>query len=100
MYSNITAIKAANKSYAEKTNRAYWFALDTMRFFATKLYSKVYKGRYFITSEQFISDHGNGPRLYSVRECMPNGSIETVGKFQAYNSLAEAKRAIQLLPFD
>lgn len=68
----------------------HFFDASAKRFFSSRIGSVVIGGRYFITSEQF--DRDNSPRLYTIRECI-NGSIETVGEFQAYATGAEARAA-------
>lgn len=86
-YKTIADVRAANKA-----NGYCWFSRDTMRFFNTRIESKLIAGRYFITSEQMFY---HTERRYTVREAMPDGSIETVGEFYKWRSKDEAKRAIQ-----
>ena len=69
----------------------YWFEPGTMRFFRSRVSETVYPGGYFVTSEQ----GPNGVRRYSVRQCV-DGSISTVGEFQAYQTAAQAHRAAQM----
>jgi hypothetical protein len=66
-----------------------------MRFFASRVGDDAYTdgrgGAYFVSSEQ--DRHSNRPRLYTIRYYDPaRCSIETIGKFQQYGSLATAKR--------
>ena len=71
-----------------------WFGKDEMRFFKTKLRDKIYKEKYFITSEQFM----NEARLYSIRKFTIEGReihINTVGEFQGFESYNEAKSYIK-----
>lgn len=104
-YLNIIHIKEANSAYAVREGRAYWFDPGTMRFFGSKVHSKVYGGRYFITSEQYIPTlyaqeylgATPGPRKYSVRECLPSGQIETRGEHMAYDSVEQAEEVIRAL---
>jgi hypothetical protein len=59
-------------------NRAagyHWFDSSTTGFFGSRYGRTVYGGRYFIESSPFAF---NGPRVYSIREAMPYGGIETV----------------------
>jgi hypothetical protein len=37
------------------------------------------------------------PRLYSVRQALPDGTIETVGDFQQFKSSNEAHKAAERL---
>ena len=90
MYQSISQIKAANSAAG-----LYFFSPDTMRFFRSRVASStVYGGRYFITSEQF---NAGSPRLYTIRRCNDNGSIDTVGEFQGYKTLKAAKLAAKEL---
>jgi len=88
-YRSIAEIKAANTAINN-----YFFSKDTMRFFHSRIINRVYKGIYFITSEQFDSD---SERLFTVRMCV-NGSVETVGRFQAFATAKQAAAFIKTLP--
>jgi hypothetical protein len=94
-YASISEIKAANASIG-----AHFFEPATMRFFNSKIASRtVYGGHYFITSERFEGSHSgsyDAPRLYTLRACY-NGAIDTVGDFQQYKTLEEAKAAAKAL---
>lgn len=88
----ITEIKEFNKEQAKQRDRAYWFAADAMRFFNTVIEKGTYHGiggLYFVTRERYNAEH---PWKWSVREVRDNGSIETVGRFNAIGSLAEARQ--------
>lgn len=69
----------------------HWFSAETMRFFNSRVCGELVGGRYFVTSERY--DYA-APRLYTVREVLPTGEIETVGDFQGYTSARAARRAI------
>jgi hypothetical protein len=75
---------------------SHFFDRDTMRFFGSRVLDGVIGGRFFITGERSGFDHGS-PRMYTVREFMPDGSIETVGDFNGYASPAAARRAAREL---
>lgn len=91
MYSSISEIKAANAAHGH-----FFFEPASMRFFNSKIASKsVIAGRFFITSEQFCDQGQCDPRRYTVRECLPDGRIDTVGEFQEHATVAGAKRAAQ-----
>jgi hypothetical protein len=90
-YQNIRQIEYANTSTGH-----YFFSPSSMRFFRSKIASQsVINGRYFITSEQFDA---NSPRLYTIRIANDDGSIDTVGEFQGYETVEAAKRAAKNLP--
>lgn len=73
----------------------YYFSPDTMRFFNSKVESKLFKNKYFITSEKFKEDY---PRLFTIREYNPKTHIiSTVGTFQEFTTLDEAIEAIEEL---
>lgn len=78
-----------------------FFERGTMRFFDSRIVEKLYQGRggrFFVTSERFSPD---SPRLYTVRRFRASGRksgrIDTVGGFQDYKTLREAKRAAERL---
>ena len=83
---NIDTIKARNSGAG-----FCWFKPDTMRFFDSRVGSRVYSRagsdrHYFVTSER---DCGQS-RLYTVRMMQPDGSIETISRFQQYRSASGA----------
>lgn len=89
-FPTITAAKAANKAAG-----LHFFDKDSMRFFRSRIESKMIRGRYFITSEQFVGSDGTAdPRRFTVRMVEDDGSVESVGNFQGYATLAEAKAAV------
>lgn len=74
-----------------------WFSAGSMRFFSTRLSEDVFANEksgmsYFVTSERCRGN--NEPRLYSVRSISwATGQVDTVGEFQGYRTLAQAKTA-------
>ena len=89
-YQNIRQIEYANTSAGH-----YFFSPSTMRFFRSKIASRnVINGRYFITSEQFDA---SSPRLYTIRRANDDGTIDTVGDFQQYETAKAAKAAARKL---
>lgn len=84
---SIDAIKEANRA-----SGSHYFDADTMRFFGSRVLDGVIAGRLFITSERSGFDY-DSPRAYSVREFMPDGSIETVGEFGDYTRPGTARTA-------
>jgi hypothetical protein len=76
MFANITEIKRANKEIGH-----YFFSADTMRFFNSTVYPKVYGGRFFVSSEF----RGGGDSIrYTVREAQENGAIRSASEFQEF----------------
>jgi len=78
-----------------KDRGSHWFDPDSMRFFSSRVGSRIeHKGGfiYFVSSEQF---NYKSPRLYTVRKVCREGGIDTVGNFQGYRTGKEAWKAIQ-----
>ena len=76
----------------------HFFDEGAMRFFSSRVHSKVYGGRFFVTSEQDAHEYGawNGERRYTVRECL-NGYIETCGGFGEFATARDAQRLARRL---
>lgn len=72
----------------------HFFDADTLRFFRSRILPTVIGGRLFITSEQRGFDPSSG-RGYTVREFMPDASIEEISGFNEFDSSAAARRAAQ-----
>lgn len=93
---NIYSIDDLKKHY-QTNSKGHWFDEDIMSFFKSKLSQDLfYSGAliYFISSEK-------GPdnvRRYSVRSYNPKTSeIDTVGDFQQYSTIYQAKQAAKQL---
>ena len=73
-YKTMADVRAANQAAGYN-----WFSKDTMHWWKSRVESALYQGRYFITSEdEFTLDGRHPARVYSVREAMPDGRIDTV----------------------
>ncbi len=74
-----------------KKHKGHWFSDGSMAFFDTTLDSEAYQRDdgciFFVTGEQY---EWMG-RLWTVRRCDPDGSIDTVGDFMKYGSKEEAR---------
>lgn len=93
MFTSMRHVREANRDHGH-----YWFEPATLRFFRSRPGRRLYGGRYFISSEQFVGSNGyRAPRRYTVREVSADGSIDTVGAFQAYETRAQAVAAIRRL---
>ena len=80
----LTDIKNNNKKAGKN-----WFDKDTMRFFDSRIESKLYSDNTFITSEK--QEH-QFPREYTIRIALNNGvDIESVGEFQQFDTLEQAR---------
>lgn len=91
-FPNLEAVKEANKRYRPPV---YWFGTREMRSFGTKIASKLLGGKYFVTSEW--ANSSKTLRAYSIREALPDGSIDTVGKFLGYPTQKAAVSAVKYL---
>lgn len=94
------------KRRAEK-HHSHFFDKDTMRFFSSRVSElmwvdgdrKDYQTNpiYFITSEQDRGpyQHSGSVRAFTIRRIDADGDIDTIGDFQGYSTLNEARRAIK-----
>lgn len=91
----------------KRTSSGHFFDENTMRFFKSRVpwfFAGDGKTAYFITSERF--DY-NSPRLYTVRKIIRTAdrqsfygykyNIDSVSEFQAFKTIATAKRHIERL---
>lgn len=101
----ITSISELKLIAANRGN--HFFDADALRFFNSRIHSRIYGGHYFVTSEKrdgvyLSSGYVPGdPRAYSVREITWDGShisFDAVGEgFQGYATRDEAHRAARQL---
>lgn len=76
---------------AQRRAGFHFFERDTMSFFRSRVESPLIGGRLFVTSEQFVDSRGNkADRRYTIREVQEDASIDTVGKFQEYDTKRQA----------
>lgn len=68
----------------------HFFDKETIRFFGSRVGSKLYGGRFFVTSEL---DFYRTDRRYSVRFVEDDGSVSTTVDFREYGSWREAHAA-------
>ena len=78
---------------ANEATGQHWFSPSTIRWFNSRIGRTLYGGRYFISSEQ----PPRGERMWSVREAMPDGTIETCLAFQEFPTRQAAIRAAKSL---
>ena len=93
LYTGIAAVKRANAAAGQ-----HFFSPATVRYFSSRVESKLIDGRYFVTSEQYEPSEGPpDPRRYTVREALPSGHVTTVGEFQQHATLDAALAAARAL---
>lgn len=97
MWWTMSKIRAADREAGR-----HFFSPGTMRFFKSRIHSRVYQGNggiYFVTSEQ----GPHGPRLFTVRRFIPepvdirtwpdyNGFQKFYSRGAAHNAAARAAR--------
>ena len=88
-YANVSTIYAAQRLH--ENNGMHFFSPNAMRFFSCRIHSNLYRGCVFVTSEKSSWD----VRKYTVRAMKSDGSIETVGEFQGYETRSQAHTAAQ-----
>lgn len=87
---SMATVKALNKAKGY-----HFFEGSTLRFFASKIESKLLYEKFFITSEKtgFRSEE----RAFTVREAKGSGDIETVGTFGQFATKRQAKDFVERL---
>lgn len=78
----------------------YFFSRGAMRFFSSRISELCWTKNddiFFITSERDggMVKHTGSIRAYTVRKCMKNGNIMSMGDFQEYRTMSEARTAIR-----
>ena len=89
MFDSIKEIEIANKNIGH-----HWFDKGTKRFFKSHIHSEVYGGKYFISSE---NTYDGRDRKFTIRIARENGSVSTVGEFQEFSTVADARARINEL---
>ncbi len=85
-FTSISDIRAANAA-----GGWYFFSPDTMRFFSSRVHSRLFGGCIFVTSEQFQPSHGPPyAREYTIRLANADGDVSSVSPFQEYKTLSSA----------
>ena len=73
----------------------HFFDKETLIWWKSKVMPDLYGDKYFITSEP---DYDGKDRRFTIREFTKGyKSVETVGEFRQYGTIAEAKSAIKSL---
>lgn len=88
-------LKIYNVKVANHEAGFHFFEADTMAFFDSQIESTLFGGCLFITSEQFHGSTEDGPRRYTVRVAMADGSVDTLGEFQEFETWDNAMDAIR-----
>jgi len=91
-FKNMSEVKAKNKE-----SGFYFFSPGTMKFFKSRVVSPLLMGRYFITSETFVSSDGKfSEKTFAIRWAENNGNIKTleVGGKTKFKTKDAARQAI------
>lgn len=77
----------------------HFFEPASMRFFNSRVLGDTFPAAdgsavYFVTSERFDA---TTPRLYTVRVCRPNYTVDSASEFQEFASARAAKNAARRL---
>ena len=93
---SMSHVKAVHRfMVAESGAGVDWFAPSASRFFSTT-YPRAARGYgqgyLFVTGD--ADRYGGGDRRYSVRHQSPDGTVSTVGDFQAYATRREADAVV------
>lgn len=92
-FKTMAEVRAANAALGHN-----WFRRDTMRFWNTRIESRLIGRRYFVTSEKMDAPYEPpATRLFTVRRVNDDGSVETVGEFQGYETREDALTAARAL---
>ena len=89
-YLSVTQIKHHNKDIGHN-----FFTKEALLFFTSVVYDDLIGGEFFITSEQ--DKYIEGPKMFTIRQARTDGTIRTVGDFQAYKTKAQALKAAKKL---
>ncbi len=89
-YLSVEQIKNHNKDIGHN-----FFSKEALLFFNSVAYDDLIGGEFFVTSEQdrFVG----GPKMFTIRQARADGTIVTVGEFQAYKTKAQALKAAKKL---
>lgn len=92
-FKSLTEVKAANKQLGH-----CWFSPAAMKFFKSKVVSKLMFGQYFISSECYMFGKSGTPEVkFTIRKAWPSGQIETIGGGETYKSKQDAIDALHKL---
>ena len=90
LFEDMDQLRLANRAAGED-----FFDKTGVENLCTRVETYLIGGQYFVTSELDPADPTHRDRRCSVRRALPSGRIETVGDFQAYESIPAAQQAIR-----
>lgn len=89
MFETIDDLRRANQAggqgFFEKTGQDHA---------CTRVETYLVGHEYFVTSELVADDPDDRRRRYTIRRGLSDGTVETVGEYQAYESIQQAQKAI------
>lgn len=96
--SEVEEIRIEEVKQSNREHGFHYFSRDTMRFFSSRVSDRAYKvgdKAYFITSEKHRLT-ANNPRKWTIRVIdLITGKVNTVGRFQEFNSHREAEAQLK-----
>lgn len=84
-----------NVRYENRCKGGHWFDAATLRYFGSRIGSRVYAGRFFISSEQDSYGAWGGRRRYTIRIIRDNADIDTFGEFGQFASRSGAVKCAE-----
>ena len=91
-FENLDQLRRANQAtgqgFFEKTGQDHA---------CTRVETYLLSCLYFVTSELVAGDPTGRDRHYTIRRANADATIETVGQYQAYDSIQQAQKAIYQL---
>lgn len=82
----ITEIRKANREAGY-----HFFSGETMNYWGSKIFPKIYRGKYFITSEP---TYDGRRRQYTIRKFFPESGHVGTALMHKFNTHAAAKEAV------
>ena len=89
-FNSMAEVKETNKK-----NGFHYFDAKTMKYFNSKILTPLILGKYFITSEKFISSSGYSETSYTICKARENASIDRIKTFETKQSAKEHLRKLQ-----
>lgn len=86
-----------NVRYENRCKGQHFFSPSTLRYFGSRIGSRVYGGRFFITSEQDSYGAWGGKRRYTIRVVSNDADIDTWGEHGQFATRSGAVKCAERL---